>query len=285
MRLEELTLDLLERALEIYFQKAYPDRSKKKPPLDLPPDAPPEKILQLFLDETPKEGGESLRRYVMRLGNRNYPYMKLVFQEHLFPGEFCFVVDTHDDIEVPVNAPDYEAWVALKEENRRLKREIEQAWEEEGIPTQTMLQELAALNPEGPQVSQEAYVLVADDEEDAAEAVVTLLRAKGYRSRAVFDGRAALEAARAERPDLLVLDNEMPNLSGMEVLDALRREEETSRLPVLLVTGGPISLSEMARASGFLRKPFSEEDFLEVVRHLLEEKGGGGGLAQGEGGS
>jgi len=126
---------------------------------------------------------------------------------------------------------------------------------------------------------------VADDEEEVARTTAALLQREGYRARAVFDGRAALEAVRKEKPDLLIMDNEMPNLSGMEVIDELAKDPKTADLPVLLVTGGPISLSEKARASGFLCKPFSEDLLLSLVRHLLGEKGGGGGLAPEGGGT
>ncbi len=270
MKLEELTVDLLKKVVEIYNQKAYPGFSGKKV-VDLPPDASLEEILDFF-EEKPSKEGEGLRRYAVALGNINYPRMKLVFQEHLFPGEFCFVVDTHDDMEMPPNAPDIEAWLALKQTNRRLKLEIEEAWEEAGIPTQQMLVRLAEelKNPQGP--SRGKSILVADDEKSLAKATVEMLRKHGYRVWAVFDGEAALAEVREKRPDLLVIDNEMPKLSGMKVIEELKKDRSTRSLPVLLMTGGPISLSEKERAAGFLCKPFSEKLLVSVVHHLLGEE-------------
>jgi len=292
LKLEELTVDLLKKVVEIYNRKAYPASSGKKKVVDLPPDASLEEILDFF-EEKPSGKGEGLRRYAVALGNINYPRMKLVFQEHLFPGEFCFVVDTHDDMEMPPNAPDIEAWLALKQTNRRLKLEIEEAWEEAGIPTQRMLLELAG-QVESKRPSRGKSILVADDEEDLAQATVEMLKKHGYDAWAVFDGEAALEQVREKKPDLLVIDNEMPKLSGMKVIEALGKDPETRALPVLLMTGGPISLSEKKRASGFLCKPFSEKLLVSVVHHLLGEEREerepagdekGGGLAPEERGS
>ncbi len=268
MKLEDLTVDLLKKAVEIYNQKAYPGASGKKKVVDLPPGASLEEILEFF-EERPSGKGEGLRRFAVALGNINYPRMKLVFQEHLFPGEFCFVVDTHDDMEMPPNAPDYDAWLAVKQRNRRLKREIEDAWEREGIPTQRRLLEWAREREVRADPSRGKRILVADDEESLAEATVKRLVKHGYEAWAVYDGEAALEEARGARPDLLIIDNEMPKLSGMEVIGKLREDQATRSLPVLLMTGGPISLSEKEQASGFLCKPFSEDLLLSVVRHLL----------------
>mgnify|MGYP006300887419 CR=1 FL=1 len=269
MRLERLTPELLQRVTAIYFEHAYPGHTRRLADLGIPAEGSPRELLACFTDETPAREQGAVRRYIMRLGNVNYPFMKLVFQEHLFPGEFCFVVDTHDDIEVPRNAPDFDAWLKLKELNRRLKRRIEEAWEAEGIPTQRLLQNLASGRKQGKAEGRGEEILVADDEEEVARAMVGLLQAEGFRARAVFDGRRALEEVKRRPPDLLVLDYEMPELSGIEVIELLQEKEKTAGLPVLLMTGGPITLSEKHQANGFLCKPFSEDVLLDLVHHLL----------------
>lgn len=271
MRLEEFTPALLARVLEIYDRFAYPNRERRSPHAELSPQATPKELLELFTPVETKEGEETTRGFVRRLGNEHYPFMKLLFQEHLFPGQYCFAVDTHDDQEITSDFPDYEAWIRLKKTNREIKREIEAAWDAAGIPTPRLLREIARHRVRGADPASAGLILVADDEEEVAEAVALVLRARGYQVRVVFDGRQALEEVRREPPQLLILDHEMPHFSGVEVIDLLRGEYGLTRLPILLVTGGPITLTERDKASGFLCKPFSENLLLSVVRHLLQE--------------
>ena len=70
----------------------------------------------------------------MRLGNRNYPFMKLLLQEHLVAGEFYFAVDTHDEMDIKPDFPDYEQWMALRRFNGNLKKRIESQLANEGLP-------------------------------------------------------------------------------------------------------------------------------------------------------
>src|SRR5205085_290432 len=94
--------------------------------------------------EKPRGGDQgSLKRYTLRLGNARYPFMKFVVQEYLVDSEFFFSVDTHDDLDVRSDNPDYDAWVELKKHNLRLKKEIESAWARAGLPTHEDLRLLA----------------------------------------------------------------------------------------------------------------------------------------------
>jgi two-component system, OmpR family, response regulator len=77
-------------------------------------------------------------------------------------------------------------------------------------------------------------VLVVDDEAVLAEMVSMALRYEGWNIATAGDGAAALESARSQRPDVVVLDVMLPDMSGLDVLRKLR--EETPQLPVLLLT-------------------------------------------------
>ena len=76
-------------------------------------------------------------------------------------------------------------------------------------------------------------ILIADDEEHIRELCTLYLEKEGYRVIAAEDGEAALETARARRPDLIVLDVMMPKMDGLEVCRTLRKESE---VPILMLT-------------------------------------------------
>jgi anti-anti-sigma factor len=115
-------------------------------------------------------------------------------------------------------------------------------------------------------------VLVADDNADMREYLIRLL-APHYSVASVSDGRAALDAALADPPDLLISDVMMPGLDGMQLLAALRRDERTSRVPVVLLSARagqqPAVEGLAAGADDYLVKPFSAQELLARVNAHL----------------
>lgn len=83
------------------------------------------------------------------------------------------------------------------------------------------------------------------------------------------DGEAALELARSERPDLILLDHRMPKLNGKQVLEALRADESTRSVPVLVVSGMGLATSDEWPDVEVVAKPFSPDDLVERVRSAL----------------
>ncbi|MCC6783057.1 MAG: response regulator [Planctomycetes bacterium] len=276
MRLSELTPAMLSRAVDAYLVLAYGSGggARSRPDLELSPDASAERVLALFQKELVAEAGKaSCTRYWMRLGNRNYPFMKLLLQEHIVQGEFFFAVDTHDEMDIKPDFPDYEAWQQIQRFNGDLKRRIEARFVEIGIPTAAALRELVAQRssetPRAAASPADLEVLVVDDEDDLARTVAELLERRGYRVRVENDGRRGLAAARALRPHLVVLDYEMPELDGLQVIAELRADPATRTVPVLLCTASKVSVQEMRKADGFLAKPYQESLLYEMVDRLL----------------
>jgi CheY-like chemotaxis protein len=111
-------------------------------------------------------------------------------------------------------------------------------------------------------------ILVVDDDLPIITLMRSLLREFGYEARTASSGVAAVEAARAEAPDLVLLDKNMPGMSGGDVIRALRSEAGLERLPILLLTGDPVAPDEIAElgANGTVQKPFDLEDLLEKIR-------------------
>ncbi len=116
-------------------------------------------------------------------------------------------------------------------------------------------------------------VLVADDERDIVELVSILLDRAGYDVIAAEDGARALELARSRSPRLCILDGSMPGLAGFEVLESLREDQATARVPVVLLTATVEEEREIERhgvkPDAFLRKPFDSEHLLSEVARLL----------------
>lgn len=117
-------------------------------------------------------------------------------------------------------------------------------------------------------------ILVVDDEQDALELIEYNLQAAGYRVITAADGNEAVQKARANIPDLIVLDIMLPELDGLEVCKILRRDSATASLPIIMLTA---KASEIDRVLGlelgaddYVTKPFSPRELVLRVKKLLE---------------
>jgi two-component system phosphate regulon response regulator PhoB len=121
-----------------------------------------------------------------------------------------------------------------------------------------------------------AKVLVVDDEPDILQMLMQQLRASGMEVVGAGTAREALQIARTEGPDLVLLDLMLPDLDGLEVCKRLRRDPITERIPVIMVSARG---SEMDRVLGFelgaddyIIKPFSPRELVLRVRRSLERQ-------------
>lgn len=117
-------------------------------------------------------------------------------------------------------------------------------------------------------------ILVVDDKAESLEFIAEyLLRPHGYVPLVAANGRQGLEMALSERPDLMILDLKMPELSGLEVLQALR--EKQADIPVILMTayGSEEDIVTAFRlgAKDYLSKPFRIEEMLAIIERVLSE--------------
>lgn len=273
MRLTALTADMVQKAITIYQDLAYGPAARPRRAVELPAGGVTESLLGMFQKEQIETiPGHPYNRYSLRLGNRNYPFMKLLVQEHLIQGEFFFAVDTHDQMEIKPDYPDYEQWVAVRRFNRELKRQIEGGFQAAGLDTCAVLRRLLVAGGDEQAVPCRGLVLIVDDEEDLAAAVEVLLQRRGFRTYKVYDGKAGVAAALELLPDLVLLDYELPELDGLQVIDRLRDEPSTRAMAVLLNSAARISMNDIKRADGFLRKPFSEALLHEMVDRVLRQK-------------
>ena len=116
-------------------------------------------------------------------------------------------------------------------------------------------------------------ILVVEDNELNLKLFCDLLRAHGYEAEPVRDGREAVERARAFAPDLIVMDIQMPHVSGLELIEQLKGDAELRRMPIMAVTAyaakGDEERIREAGAEGYVSKPISVVRFVEAVRALL----------------
>lgn len=116
-------------------------------------------------------------------------------------------------------------------------------------------------------------VLVADDEAFVGRMIADALRSAGIEPLLASNGLEAIRIAKTEKPDLILLDWMMPKLSGIEVCRDLKRDPQTSYIPVLMLTvRAQVSDEEEGRQAGathYLTKPFSPRKLLMLVQELL----------------
>lgn len=118
-------------------------------------------------------------------------------------------------------------------------------------------------------------VLVIEDEPNITEAISFILSRDGWTVHTHSDGQTANERIKATPPDLIILDVMLPGKSGFDILRDLRAEDDTSDLPVLMLTArGQTRDRELAERLGvtqFMTKPFSNAEVLESVRALARD--------------
>jgi DNA-binding response OmpR family regulator len=114
-------------------------------------------------------------------------------------------------------------------------------------------------------------ILVVDDDGPIVILMRSLLREFGFDPVTATTGAEAIEAARARRPDLILLDKNMPGMTGADVVRALRAESAFERLPILILSGEPMSKAEMAEmgADGAVMKPFDVTDLVAQIRKYV----------------
>jgi DNA-binding response OmpR family regulator len=116
-------------------------------------------------------------------------------------------------------------------------------------------------------------VLIADDEPNIVISLEFLLQREGFAVLVAVDGEEALARARAERPDLVLLDVMMPKMNGFDVCQALRADPELAGMRILMLTAKgrdtEVSKGLGLGADAYVTKPFSTKELVAQVRSLL----------------
>lgn len=124
-----------------------------------------------------------------------------------------------------------------------------------------------------------ATVLVIEDEAGLLEILTLNLQASGFRVLAASDGLEGWRLFEEGRPDLVILDLQLPTISGFRLLELFKGPSGRPEVPVLALTALDFAeaedLAELG-LEGFITKPFEPEELLATVRHLLQRKRGRG---------
>ena len=116
-------------------------------------------------------------------------------------------------------------------------------------------------------------ILVVDDEPEAVELVEFNLKQSGYAVTTAADGSEALKKARAQSPDLIVLDVMLPEMDGFEICKSLRLDSATAKIPIIMLTAKAAEIDRVLGlelgADDYLTKPFSPRELLLRIKKIL----------------
>jgi DNA-binding response OmpR family regulator len=119
----------------------------------------------------------------------------------------------------------------------------------------------------------QATILIVDDEPDIRLILETYLQANGFRTLTAADGIEAVEVGTTQRPDLVLLDVMMPDMSGFQVARMFKDDPTTSQIPVIMLTAKTQQSDRFwgldSGAVAYIHKPFDLQDVLDQVRLQL----------------
>ncbi len=126
-------------------------------------------------------------------------------------------------------------------------------------------------------------VLIVEDNEKNRKLVRDVLQVKGYKTVETDTAEEGMRLAQESRPALILMDLQLPGISGIEALKRLRADPKTQAIPVIAITASAMthSVPEIMAAGfdGYQTKPISVREFLEVVRQTLDRHPAAGGAA------
>ncbi|MEM9501956.1 MAG: response regulator [Pseudomonadota bacterium] len=117
-------------------------------------------------------------------------------------------------------------------------------------------------------------IMVVEDNDLNRKLFCDVLKANGFDVDPVADGEQVLNTARKTSPDLIIMDIQLPGVSGVDLIEAAKRDRRLSQIPVLAVTAfaakGDEERIRSAGASGYLAKPVSISPFMSAVNNLIK---------------
>jgi len=123
------------------------------------------------------------------------------------------------------------------------------------------------------------HILVVEDNLDNYELVRTILDFAGYDTFLAVNGRDGVDAARMQKPDLILMDLSLPEMDGWDAIKYIREDPETAQIPMIALTAHTLPLARKraldAGVDAYLPKPFDASQLIRLVDSTLEKKRGG----------
>jgi CheY-like chemotaxis protein len=117
-------------------------------------------------------------------------------------------------------------------------------------------------------------ILLIDDESFLLKVLLVRLKHWGYDALGAENGPKGLELMRKNRPDLVILDKEMPGMNGEEVIRIIRGDPELKTIPIIMISADVENIDASAKACGivhYLTKPFEPEDLLDMIQLNVDQ--------------
>jgi len=127
-----------------------------------------------------------------------------------------------------------------------------------------------------PEIEPIVNILVVEDNEDMRTFMSRVMAGEGYKVQTAINGKEALVLAQKDIPDIIISDLMMPEMDGMEFTKAIKEDERTSHIPIILLTARADQVSKLeglrSGANEYLTKPFSSEELVIRINNLVEER-------------
>lgn len=118
-------------------------------------------------------------------------------------------------------------------------------------------------------------ILIADDDRGITKMLTQRLQAHGYEVLIAHDGEAALDMAKKEHPDLIIMDVLMPRINGAAVCGMLKFDKDLRSIPVMMLTVKNRAIDQEVgktlKADAFMTKPFDGKELIDMIKNLLGE--------------
>ncbi len=119
-------------------------------------------------------------------------------------------------------------------------------------------------------------ILVVDDEKDMVFGLQMMFEAQNFKVLTAYDGQEALDKAREERPDIIILDVMLPKIDGYRVCRMLKFDEKYKKIPVLMLTARTADAEKRTGfevgADAYIVKPFNQQELMDKIVALLNQK-------------
>ena len=118
-------------------------------------------------------------------------------------------------------------------------------------------------------------ILIVEDNELNQKLFCDLLESRGYEVAQVTDGALAIDAVKMHAPDLIIMDIQLPNISGIDLTKWLKQDPQTQHIPILAVTAFAMRRDQnrvlQSGCDAYLSKPISLNPFLQTIKELIEK--------------